>query len=142
MVQSLQLEDAHWRWGKKAVSFYSPEYTWFFLDIGDVAQAACLTYHPKPSAIDGEKIYYIEYIAVAPWNRPNPIGRRYIGLGRVLVAEVNKYMKSGGFGIRPGFGLHSLPGAEGFYRKIGMMAYSTLDKDGLTYFEMPAPAVV
>ncbi|MEZ8288434.1 hypothetical protein [Vibrio sp. 10N.237.312.B06] len=39
-------------------------------------------------------------------------------------------------GMKKGFSLHSLPKAEGFYSKIGMIRVNRLDKDSLAYFEM------
>ncbi|OVZ67318.1 hypothetical protein CDO43_30670, partial [Pseudomonas aeruginosa] len=38
----------------------------------------------------------------------------------------------------PGFCLHSLPTAEGYYRYLGMIEYDAdADKENLRYFEAP-----
>lgn len=140
VLEKLQLEDAHWRWTRKSAIHNTEEYTWFYLLVDKEVQAACLTYHPKPSAQDAEGIFYIEFIAVAPWNRDNPLcARKNLGVGKTLVKEVNEYMKQSS-GLRPGFSLHSLPKAQAFYEKIGMRAYPQMNKDGLAYFEMLPPA--
>lgn len=137
LYEALSLEDQHWDWFSKAASFKSESYRWFFLIANGEPQGACLIYHPKESIIDKRGIFYIEYIAVAPWNRKNPLDEvRFSGVGSLLLKHVSAYAISV-FGIRPGFGLHSLPKAYGFYQRIGMCNYPVLDKDVLKYYEMP-----
>jgi hypothetical protein len=121
------------------LAYQGDEYRWFFMIAEGYPQAACLTYHPKPSAIDGKGIFYIEYVAVAPWNRENPMCKRsFKGVGKVMVNEINTYANAH-LGLRPGFSLHALPKAIGFYESIGMERFPAFDKNGLPYFEMPAP---
>ena len=134
----IQIDDSHWRWLNKSLRFNSDEYKWFFLFAEGYPQAACLIYHPKPSAVDGKGIFYIEFVAVAPWNRDNPMKERsFKGVGKILIAKVKDYACVQ-LGLRPGFSLHALPRAAGFYQAIGMMHFPELDKDGMPYFEMPA----
>ena len=136
IADSIQLDDRHWDWLTKTCVHNSDEYEWFFLDIDGKPQAACLIYHPKKSAIDSGDIFYIEYVAVAPWNRNNPMERkRYNSAGSEIIKCVMKYA-SQTLGLRFGFSLHSLPKAAGFYEKIGMTYYDVHNKDSLNYYEM------
>jgi hypothetical protein len=137
VLSEIQVDDSHWRWLDKSCFYHSDEYTWFFVVAEGYPQAACLTYHPKPSALDGKPIFYIEYVAVAPWNRRNPMcDRSFKGVGPTLIEQVCGYANEK-FGTRPGFSLHALPKAVGFYQKIGMENVVAMDKPPLTYFEMP-----
>lgn len=85
----------------------------------------------------GRPIVHIEFIATAPWNRPEfqqPV--RYKGCGRILILAAIEVSRSCGGKGR--IGLHSLPAAEEFYeRKCGM---TPLGRDAahqnLLYFEM------
>lgn len=140
--ENLQMEDNHWSWLKKSLLLKEPSYTWFFLVAGKNPQGAALIYHPKPSAFDNLGIYYIEYIAAAPWNRLNPFyPKRYCRVGKALVRHINNYCQKN-LKLRPGFSLHALPKAVGFYEALGMVNIPGHDKDGLLYFEMPEPANV
>ena len=109
----------------------------FFIFSNDKPQGACLIYHPKDSIIDSENIFYIEFVAVAPWNRDNPmVERKFKGIGSAIIVCVLDFaIKT--LGLKPGFSLHSLPQAIGYYKKIGMENYPERDKPNLAYFEMP-----
>jgi len=137
VLDNIQMDDGHWEWFVKACAHIANEFHWFFVMAENKQQAACLIYHPKQSPIDGVEIFYIEYIAVAPWNRENPMEERiFAGLGSWLVKSIIEYVtKTLNFGH--GFSLHALPRASGFYIKIGMQRYPDLDKGILQYYEMP-----
>lgn len=84
----------------------------------------------------GKPLVYIDYLEVAPWNRPElgaVPGLR--GVGSALVTAVIALSEDEGFKGR--LGLHSLPQADDYYRKIGM---TDLGQDpayqNLRYFEM------
>lgn len=137
VLENVQLDDSHWEWLKKTIAYRGDEYVWFFLMAESQPQCACLIYHPKDSVIDGQDIFYIEYVAVAPWNRVNPmIGRRFKGVGRLMVDFVRDYAVTA-LGLRPGYCLHALPKAVPFYQSLGMVAYPDRDKGNLPYFELP-----
>lgn len=138
-IQSyIQIDDSHWDWLLKSCVYKTDEYKWFFLYAEDKPQAACIIYHPKKSTIHDGNIFYIEYIAVAPWNRKNPmIERELIGLGSVMIQFVVKYATTT-LGLELGFALHSLPTATGFYEKLGMISFSENDKGKLKFYEMPS----
>jgi hypothetical protein len=137
----VQFDDSHWRWLDKSLLNQGEEYKWFFLMADGEPQAACMIYHPKPSAFDGQGVFYIEYVAAAPWNRKNPMAdQAYVGIGRLMVREVSRYAVKT-LGLKPGFSLHALPRAAGFYESIGMSRFPALDKGLMPYFEMPSNSV-
>lgn len=138
----IQLDDRHWEWLIKSCQWRTEEYKWFFLYIDNNPQAACVVYHPKTSAAEVERnIYYVEYLAAAPWNRKNPMHPQlFKGVGKVTLKHVQEYC-SKELNWNLGFSLHSLPKAESYYKYIGMTAFSNLDKKvtetvTLKYFEM------
>lgn len=136
ILGEIQIDDGHWRWLDKTLFHNSAQYEWFFLEAEREAQAACLIYHPKPSAADGQGIFYIEYIATAPWNRRNPMSAQaFKGAATLLVRTASSFAIRE-LGLRPGFSLHSLPKAVGYYLSIGMKPFPHLDKEPLKYFEM------
>lgn len=79
---------------------------------------------------------YLDYLEVAPWNRPEfGAAPRLRGVGSALITAAVALSDEEGFKGR--LGLHSLPQADAFYRKIGM---TDLGQDpayqNLRYFEM------
>lgn len=142
VLDGTQLEDHHWEWLNKSVCMKSAEYLWFFIMAEGAPQAACVIYQPKPSACEKGNIFYIEFVAVAPWNRINPMSaRRFSGVGtRIIRHAVHFSMKT--LGLKPGFALHALPKAIPYYEKIGMLPFSSLNKENLPYYEMPEKALM
>ncbi|SED24998.1 Acetyltransferase (GNAT) domain-containing protein [Burkholderia sp. WP9] len=137
ILESIQIDDSHWEWLKKAIAYRTAEYDWLFLMADDVPQGACLIYHPKKSELAAGDIFYIEYIASAPWNRKNPMSsRRFSGIGSLLIKAAMAYATDE-LKLRQGFSLHALPRAVPFYEQIGMKPFAALDKETLRYFEMP-----
>ena len=138
ILENAQLEDQHWKWLDKSMFYRGDNYNWFFLVAEGYPQAACLIYHPKKSVVVPGDIFYVEYIAAAPWNRVNALADRvFKGVGPLLLNRVIDYSKST-LGLRSGFSLHSLPKAVRFYEKIGMTPFPAYDKDGLAFFEWVA----
>lgn len=134
----IQIDDSHWDWLLKSCAYKTDEYKWFFLYAEDKPQAACIIYHPKKSTIHNGNIFYVEYIAVAPWNRKNPMKEReLIGLGSIMIQFVVKYATTT-LGLELGFALHSLPTATGFYERLGMLSFEQNDKGALKFYEMPS----
>lgn len=137
VLQSLQLEDSHWNWFKKSLYYNQEGYEWFYLLAEDEIQGMCLVYQPKKSVINTGEIYYIEYLAVAPWNRDTLISKRkYLKVATTMLALITKFLQEVKF-LSPAFSLHSLPQATGFYEHLGMRHYPSEDKDGLKFFEIP-----
>lgn len=137
VLESIQTEDLHWDWFKKSYQFTGDEYEWFFLFSEDKPQGACLIYHPKNSALYEANIFYVEYLAVAPWNRDCLVRQReYKGVGSILLKAALKYSVEN-LGLIPGFSLHSLPQAKEYYEKLKMINVKGMDKGTLLYFELP-----
>ncbi|WP_157725042.1 N-acetyltransferase [Vogesella sp. LIG4] len=133
---TLSLEDAHWEWLAKAAHYRGDEYKWFFLMANGEPQAACMIYHPKASVFGSGDIFYIEYVATAPWNRPNPYKPRVLkGAVPLLLRHVIQYAHAV-LNLRYGFSLHALPKACSFYERIGMTPHPKFDKDPLAFYEM------
>ena len=138
ILTSLSIEDSHWDWFRKALAFRTSEYEWFHLYADEKPQGACVIYHPKESALCSANIFYVEFIAVAPWNRKNKVRERvFKGVGRALLAAALKFSVNK-LKLSPGFCLHSLPGAQNFYLGLQMVKIGAKDKDDLAYFELPA----
>ncbi len=99
-----------------------------------VRKGGVFSRHPDHERAD---LIYIERLASAPWNRPGfsdtPL---YKGVGQLLLAAGVNLSLDEELGGR--IGLHSLPGAETFYRDvIGMTDLGADTKHhGLQYFEL------
>ena len=97
-----------------------------------------LTKASRESSQAGRPLVYLDYLEVAPWNRPEfGAAPRLRGVGSALLTAAVALSDEEGF--RGRLGLHSLPQADAFYRKIGM---TDLGQDSayqnLRYFEMTA----
>jgi hypothetical protein len=140
ILAAAQMEDHHWRWLDKTLAYRADCYKWFFLVAENYPQAACLVYHPKNSVSGAGDIFYVEYIAAAPWNRENVLAERvFKGVGPKLLDRVISYAQED-LNLSPGFSLHSLPQAVFFYKeKLGMTAFPQYDKGTLKFFEWVAP---
>src|SRR3989442_10219041 len=85
----------------------------------------------------GKTIVYVEFVATAPWNRPEiQTPPRYRGAGTAMVTAAIEL--SYRLGCRGRMGLHSLPAAEPFYRETCGMTELGHDAahENLMYFEM------
>jgi len=137
ILRSLQLEDFRWDWLGKAQAHKGNEYEWFFLYAEERPQGACLIYHPEGSKLSTGDIFYVKFLAAAPWNRTSNIHeRRFKGIGTMLLDVALKFAIEA-LGLRPGFSLHSLPQAVSFYRKYGMVHIEEENDGFLLYFELP-----
>ena len=138
MLASISTEDFDWDWFKKAVDYSTDEYEWFHLHADGKPQAACLIYHPEKSALDPGDIFYVKFVAVAPWNRDCDLRpREFCGLGKIVLRAAQRFAVKE-LKLRPGFCLHSLPKAEGFYTKLKMVkVVGNEDAESLAYFELP-----
>jgi len=137
LLSQVDIEDKHWEWVRKGFAFDSDEYEWFYAKSAEEIEGICVIYHPQPSKIDEKDIFYVDYIAIAPWNRKNPFDiPKFKGVGSILIKESLRFSVEK-LKYRPGFSLHSLPQAVGYYEKIGMQNFGRDEsKQGLVYFEM------
>lgn len=137
VLSKIQVDDRHWEWFTKSLVYQTSEYDWFFLVAEGAPQGACLIFHPKASALNKGDIFYIEYIAAAPWNRRNPMHEQaFKNVGTILVKHAINYAHDT-LKLQYGFSLHAIPSAAWYYNKIGMTRHTPLDKTPLQYFEMP-----
>jgi hypothetical protein len=124
-----------WRWNNKLKSL-PDERSGVFLAVaeGDNCHGMIILSWPFPSRRkEGTGVVYVEYLEVAPQNRPDAGDRRELrGVGTTLLqlalGPINKRLGLGGIG------LHSLKSAEEFYQEFGMAPYGK--DNGLTYFEL------
>jgi len=135
---SISTEDIHWDWFKKAVDSSTDEYEWFHLYADGKPQAACLVYHPEASALEPGDIFYVKFVAVAPWNRICDLRpREFGGLGKCILRAAQRFAVKE-LKLRPGFCLHSLPKAEVVYTKLNMVKVNGKeDAQSLAYYELP-----
>jgi hypothetical protein len=143
ILASVSIEDLHWDWFKKAVDSSTDEYEWFHLYADGKPQAACLIYHPEASALEPGDIFYVKFVAVAPWNRDCELRpRKFKRLGAILLRAAQRFAVQE-LKLRPGFCLHSLPKAEGFYTKLNMVKVDGKeDAQSLAYYELPQEIAV
>jgi GNAT superfamily N-acetyltransferase len=71
--------------------------------------------------VPGAAMVYVEHLAVAPKNRPAPVGTGALrGVGSALLVVARDLARKLGYDGR--VGLHSDPNAEEFYRRVGFTA--------------------
>lgn len=138
ILASISIEDFHWNWFNKAVESSTDEYEWFHLYAQGAPQSACLIYHPEASVLEPGNIFYVKFVAVAPWNRACDLRpRAFCGLGEIILRAVQRFAVKE-LNLRPGFCLHSLPKAENFYARLKMVkVLGKEDAQSLAYYELP-----
>ena len=134
------VEDAHWDWAKKMLREHRAPLGFRSCAV-EVAgeteglmQVELATHRSR--ANKNLNLAYVDYISIAPWNRPWPEQPpRFRGIGSILLREAIRTSTDEGF--RGRIGLHALPGAVTWYRdKLKMKAFGAdPDYQGLHYFE-------
>ncbi len=139
LLDENKVQDSHWNWAKKYMALSSSsDYIWFYLTVDSIVQACCIIYHPEVSRFDSKNIFYVDYLAIAPWNRNSILGvRKFSSFGTLLLAFATNYSASK-LAYRHGFSLHSLPQAEKFYtEKLGMTSFGNdAKKENLLFLEI------
>lgn len=139
LLDENKVQDSHWNWAKKYMGLSSSsDYVWFYLTVDCIVQACCIIYHPEVSRFDSKNIFYVDYLAIAPWNRNSILGaRKFSSFGTFLLAFATDYSVSK-LSYRHGFSLHSLPQAEKFYKeKLGMTSFGNdITKENLLFLEI------
>jgi hypothetical protein len=133
-------EDQYWDWEKKQRIYLAGGlgiYEGYAIEYEQLTQGMMLLQiRGYRSQVDPtRRLVYVHSLATAPWNRisnPDSNGFRAVGGALLRFARFrSEELNYGGL-----VGLHSLLGAEVFYRKMGMMdGGSDPDKENLTYFE-------
>ncbi|MCR4347721.1 MAG: hypothetical protein NUV55_11050 [Sulfuricaulis sp.] len=135
-------EDARWDWSRIAQTRMNPLlYQMFAVECAGTTQGLMLvrkggkfSRHPDHERAD---IIYVECVATAPWNRPSLVKEdaKYKGVGQLLLGTAVSYSVAEELNGR--IGLHSLPGAETFYRDVlGMTDFGPdSDYQSFCYFE-------
>ena len=142
VLTSMQTEDSHWNWSTKAVLLKSEGYEWFYLIADGKPQGVCVIYHPKESILSKGNIFYVKFLAVAPWNRDCSIRKRQLkGVGTALLRAALRFSVNQ-LKLNAGFSLHSLPQAVVYYKKLRMVCLKEHDDGVLSYFELPADLAI
>lgn len=138
--QSQWPQSLHWDWKRKMARVQGLLAFQGFCVVAQGVTQGLMQIDLRQSAREqsqaGKPIVYVEYLEVAPWNRPDMgTAPRLSGVGSALLAASIATSLDEGFKGR--IGLHSLPQADDFYRKAGM---TDLGPDpqyqNLRYFEM------
>lgn len=136
------IQDHHWHWRNKCSIAPGSNRRIFSLLNANEVEAAMMLLFGKTSRDPGTPlpIVYVDYVAVAPWNRKvvqEP--QRFKNLGTVMLGAAVATSIASGLDGR--CGLHSLPQSEGFYRRLGMIDFGTDPAySSLRYFEFTAQA--
>jgi len=139
-------EDKFWDWAfKKRADISYGNYECYAIEAEKHTQGLMMLetqWHYSVIA-EGQPLVYIEALSVAPWNRTRtPSSPQFKRVGTGLLEFSRQRSEALGYGGR--VGLHSLPGAEGFYESRNMMRFdfepdAFIDDDDapLAYFEYP-----
>jgi hypothetical protein len=134
-------EDSHWNWRNKANGWRALlGYQSYALVCQGELQGLMLTNDMTSARLPqqfGKPIVYVEFLATAPWNRPElRMPPKYRGCGRIFILAAIHTSLDAGFKGR--IGLHSLPAAERFYEE--KCGFTRLGPDSshqkLAYYEM------
>jgi hypothetical protein len=135
----LAVQDQHWEWRRKStIAPATNRRVFALLNSSEVEAAMMLLFGEKSRDSSPQSIVYVDYVAVAPWNRkPFQDPQRFRGLGTVMLGAAVELSRNLGYDGR--CGLHSLRQSEGFYRQIGMRDFGLdASKSSLRYFEFDA----
>jgi hypothetical protein len=137
-------EDQYWDWERKKRIYLQRDdtiYEGYAIEYEQLTQGMMLimTGGHRSKVDPDRRLVYVHSLATAPWNRATnsePMGLE--GVGTTLLDFAQFRSRALGFGGL--VGLHSLPSAEGFYRKMEMLDDGIDDeKEGLRYFEWYLP---
>ncbi len=134
-------DNKHWEWDRKARAMRAGSVAFAIRADADT-QALMIVRTDKVCRLpeqSAEPMAYVDYLATAPWNQPRLVtSPRYTKGGQSMIEAAIRYSISLGFDGR--IGLHSLRGAEGFYRDRLKMRELGADPfyENLRYFEATA----
>ncbi|MEM9766489.1 MAG: hypothetical protein AAF892_01230 [Cyanobacteria bacterium P01_D01_bin.71] len=138
ILREAQQPDVSWDWAYKLrLALGDSRYEAYGIEQDGLVQGVVLleTQWHRSWLPQRSRLVYVEYLASAPWNRrpiEDPPYLRKVGRALLLLAR----QRSVELGYEGRIGLHSLPGAEGFYHRYNMLDCGPdPDQDGLVYFE-------
>ena len=79
-------------------------------------------------------LVYVGFLEVAPWNNPSIGNRLFAGLGPTLLRVACDLSLT--WGCRGRIGLHSVPSAEAFHRRLGFRSLDCPNEYHELYFEL------
>ncbi len=141
---SANVQDAHWKWRDKWKERDGRiDYDSFSVECNGVTQGMMfvrsIAFAKEPSQIN-QHLIYIDFLAIAPLNRPGFSELRlYKGIGPLLLGTAINYSIEQGFEGR--IGLHAIPQSETWYGDECGMTDLGIDlsyPQSLRYFEMTA----
>lgn len=134
--------DSHWDWDEKNQSMLGSVHRMFALIDQEVVEALMRIDLSKASRVQPNPlapIVYVDYLAVAPWNRIAIQSQpRFKGFGTLLLGVAVSISIEEGMTGR--CGLHSLKQSEGFYKHVGMEDLGIDTACGMRYFEFSPEA--
>ncbi|NJN63307.1 MAG: GNAT family N-acetyltransferase [Coleofasciculaceae cyanobacterium RL_1_1] len=139
-LQTTVDQDQYWDWERKQRIYLTDGtgiYEGYAIECEQLTQGMMLLQIKgyRSQVEPSRRLVYVHSLATAPWNRvsnPAPNGFRAVGSALLRFAQ----FRSENLGYGGLVGLHSLPSAETFYQKMGMIDGGKDDeKGGLTYFE-------
>ena len=138
VLQDSDEEDSLWDWRRKERLYgKDPGVEKYAVEAEGVTQGLIMfdTLGYRSWFAPEQSVVYVQYIATAPWNRPEfQEPPEYRSVGRTLLNFARYRSEEIGYGGL--VGLHSLPGAEKFYEKNGMIDCGRdASSQDLRYFE-------
>lgn len=125
----------------RAVSQFHPRRTMVIAHSGGTPEALMQIderYYLRDLEFRRGPLVYVSFLEVAPWNKTASPRRRYRGLGQLLLRFACH--RSQALGHKGVIGLHSLPAAEGFYRRLGFEQRNSWNEYHEPYFELTEAA--
>jgi hypothetical protein len=133
-------EDQYWDWEAKKNTYLTSGigiYEGYAVECEQITQGLMLlqTGGYRSQIEPDRRLVYVHSLATAPWNRVSaPELSGFRAVGRTLLKFAQFRSEELGYGGL--VGLHSLPSAEAFYHKMGMLdGGKDNSKDDLNYFE-------
>ncbi|MES2095274.1 MAG: GNAT family N-acetyltransferase [Pseudomonadota bacterium] len=132
-------QTGHWNWAAKVAEDDLLGFRTFSVTAEGMTQALMrvdLTKSARLEGVSGKPLVYVDYLEVAPWNQSFPgTQKKYRGAGPILLTAAVELSFEEGFKGR--LGLHSLPQAESYYEKEGMIDLGPdAQVQNLRYYEM------
>lgn len=140
MLEKYGIPDHHWDWERKCAMPVGANRSVYGLLNGDHLEAAMLLAFDQTARLApvGQPLIYVDYLAIAPWNR-SPIQKpeRFRRLGSLLLGAAVEISRVRNWDGR--CGLHSIPSAESFYQAKGMQDLGADPSyEDMHYFEFDA----